>query len=46
MAKCYKYEMRDISLSKKELSVSTGIIKEFVEENKELDFEILLDFER
>lgn len=39
--------MRDSSLSKKELSVLTGIIKEeFVEENKKLDFEILLDFER
>ena len=39
--------MRGISLSKNELSVSAGIIKEeFVEENKELVFEILLDFER
>ena len=39
--------MRGISLSKKELSVSIEIIKEeFVEENKELDLEILLDFER
>lgn len=47
MAKCYKYEMRDISLSKKELSVLTGIIKEEIcGEEKKLDFEILLDFER
>lgn len=46
MAKCYKYEMRDISLSKKELSVLTGIIKEEICGEKKLDFEILLDFER